>query len=95
MKELYPITSIKEEVLETVREMVRIRDSDVVAFNNLKQQFVSGRGLFLTRAAPSTPTNVLATDQVGDICNDATYEYKLLSISGTLKWDRRALNVGW
>ena len=95
MNELYPILNEDEQIPDIVREIVRIRDNDIADWNNLPSQFVQGRGLFTTRTAPSTPTNVLATDQEGDVVNDATYEYKLLNISGVLKWDRRTLSVGW
>ena len=77
--------------------MARLRETeDISDFNNLDNRFVRGRGLFETRAAPSSPSDVLAADEEGDIVNDNTYEYKLLNISGTgLRWDRRTLDVGW
>lgn len=86
-----------EQLIRNLQEIARIREvEDVSDFLNLNQRFVAGRGLFETRAAPSSPSNVLATDEEGDIVNDNTYEYKLLNISGTgLRWDRRALAVGW
>ncbi len=95
MNELYPLLNNDEQIPDIIREIVRIRNNDLDDWNNLPSQFVQGRGLFTTRAAPSSATDVLATDQEGDICNDATYEYKLLTISGVLKWDRRTLSVGW
>lgn len=95
MNELYPLLNNEKQIPDLIREVIRIRNTDLDDWNNLSSQFVQGRGLFTTRAAPSTPTNVLPTDQEGDICNNATYEFKLLNISGVLKWDRRTLNVGW
>lgn len=95
MNELYPILNEDKQIPDVVRDIIRIRETDLDDWNNLPSQFVQGRARFTTRAAPSSATNVLATDQLGDIVNDATYEYKLLNISGTLKWDRRALNTGW
>lgn len=93
---LYPETRDEQDVVGSLQEMARLRDEDISDFQNLNQQFVSGRGLFETRAAPSSPSNVLATDELGDIVNDATHEFKLLNISGTgLRWDRRALDVSW
>ena len=94
---LYPETRDEKDVVSSLQEMARLRETeDISDFQNLNQRFVSGRGLFETRAAPSSPSNVLATDELGDIVNDTTHEFKLLNISGTgLRWDRRALDVGW
>lgn len=92
---LYPLLLEEEQLMDVVREIVRLRDSDVSDFTNLNQRFVSGRGLFTTRAAPADANDVLATDQEGDIVNDSTYEYKLLLIGSDLKWDRRTLDTSW
>ena len=93
---LYPSVVSEEDVIPALQEIQRLReDEDISDFLNLNQRFVAGRGRFQTRAAPSSPTDVLATDQEGDIVNDATYEYKLLDISGTLRWDRRTLDTAW
>lgn len=95
MKELYPLVNQDKDVPQIIKEIVRIRNDDVDAFAYLTQQFVLGRGRFTTRDAPADATDVLASDQEGDYCNDATYEYKLLNIGGTLLWDRRTLDTGW
>jgi len=101
---LYPTTGKSTDIEKTVsdivdnlQEIARLREAeDISDFQNLTQRFVSGRGLFETRAAPSSPSDVLSTDEEGDIVNDATHEYKLLNISGTgLRWDQRALSIGW
>jgi len=93
---LYPIVNDEEDVLDAVQEMVRLRqDEDISDFQNLTERFVLGRGRFTSRVAPTSNSDVLATDDKGDIVNDATFEYKLLDISGTLKWDRRTLDVSW
>jgi len=96
---LYPDVGVIEsfeDVQAILSEIVRLREyEDISDFINLTQRFVRGRGRFQERAAPSSTTDVLATDEEGDIVNDATYEYKLLNISGTLKWDRRTLDTSW
>jgi hypothetical protein len=96
---LYPdigVLESLEEVQEILAEIVRLREQeDISDFTNLNSRFVLGRGRFTSRAAPSSATDVLAADVEGDIVNDATYEYKLLNISGTLKWDRRTLDTSW
>lgn len=92
----YPETINEEDVIPTLQEIARLRElEDISDFQNLTQRFVLGRGLFTTRAAPSGNGDTLASDNEGDIVNDATYEYKLLNISGTLLWDRRLLDTTW
>ena len=92
----YPYVEEEEDVIPALQEMARLRETeDISDFLNLEQRFVRGRGRFETRAAPSDPDSVLATDELGDYVNDASFEYKLLNISGTLKWDRRSLDTGW
>ena len=83
-------------IVRNLQEIARLRESeDIGDFDNLTQRFTLGRSLFTGRAAPSSNSDVLATDNEGDIVNDATFEYKLLDISGVLKWDRRALDTSW
>ncbi len=92
----YPSIITEDDVISALREIIRLRqDEDIPDFTNLNNIFVTGRGLFTQRTAPSSNSDVLATDNEGDIVNDATHEYKLLDISGTLKWDRRTLDVAW
>lgn len=92
----YPEVRNEEDVVPALQEIVRLReDEDISDFTNLNNRFVLGRGRFISRAAPSSNSDVLAGDVEGDIVNDATREYKLLNISGTLKWDRRTLDVSW
>ena len=92
----YPSIITETNVVETLQEIVRLReDEDVSDFTNLPNRFVSGRGLFQTRVAPSSSSDVLATDVEGDIVNDATHEFKLLELSGTLAWTRILLDTAW
>ena len=92
----YPTVIDEEDILRVLQEIVRLREQeDISDFQNLNERFVKGRGLFTSRSAPSSNSDVLATDNEGDIVNDATHEFKLLNISGTLKWDRRTLDVAW
>jgi len=92
----YPEVRTEEDMLPALQEIRRLREQeDISDFTNLNNRFVLGRGRFTSRVAPSSNSDVLATDTEGDIVNDATFEYKLLDISGTLKWDRRTLDVSW
>ena len=96
MQSLYPEIRNEKDVVSALQEIARLRETeDLADFLNLNNRFVLGRGLFTARSAPSSNSDVLATDNEGDIVNDATYEYKLLDISGTLLWDRRTLDVAW
>ena len=90
----YPYVNDETGVIGFCREIQRIRESeDVPDFTNLPQRFVTGRS---STRVPSGPSDVLASDQVGDIVNDATFEYKLVDTGGgTLLWDRRALDTAW
>jgi methyl coenzyme M reductase beta subunit len=91
-KTLYPLITNDTQIPEIVREMVRLREQDVADFTNLPQVFLGGRtGVRI----PSSPSDVLATDNVGDVVNDDTYEYKLVQTTGGALWDRRTLDVGW
>ena len=64
----YPSITTEANILEALQEIVRLRqDEDISDFNNINNRFVSGRGLFQTRAAPSSNSDVLATDNEGDI----------------------------
>lgn len=95
---LYPEVRDESDILDALIEIVRLRETeDLSDFENLTQRFVLGRGIYTRRAAgpPSSSNDVLATDNEGDIVNDATYEYKLLDISGALLWDRRLLDTAW
>lgn len=92
----YPEVRGEEDVVRALQEIITLRETeDISDFQNLNNRFVLGRARGQQRAAPSANTDVLATDSEGDYVNDGTYEYKLLNISGTLKWDRRTLSVAW
>lgn len=77
---------------EDLRRTAQIFDDLRLKFRKLPSVFVQGRN---TARVPSSATDVQADDRLGDVVNDATYEYKLVEVSGVLKWDRRALSVGW
>lgn len=91
----YPLVTDSSQLVDFAKEITRLRDiEDIPDFTNLTQRFVSGR---TTTRIPSTPADVLATDNEGDIVTDGAngFEYKLVDVSGTLTWDRRTLNTSW
>lgn len=74
------------DVIDFLREITRLRDrEDVSDFNNLVNRFVAGRK---TTRIPSSSSDVLATDQEGDItiAADGSALYILVDASGTLAW---------
>lgn len=92
--ELYPLLSGKDisDVIRVMQDMIRLRNEDVADFLNLSQIFLAGRA---TARIPSGPTDVIETDNVGDVANDDSYEYKLVLTTGGALWDRRALDTSW
>lgn len=93
MRSPYPVIDDENDLVDAYRQIQRLRTSeDLPDYENLDQRFVAGRA---TERVPSGPTDVEATDNEGDIVSDGTYEYKLVDVSGNLRWDRRTLNVSW
>lgn len=71
----------------------RERKNDVRAWNNLKNQFLSGRR---NGRIPATATDVQEGDKLDDVVNDGAVKYTLVDVGGgVLKWDRRSLDVEW
>lgn len=93
MISIYPEINSDKDIVPFLREITRLREQeDIPDYINLDQRFLAGRA---SNRVPSSSTDVLATDSLGDVVNDATYEYKLVNISGVYKWDRRTLNTSW
>ena len=80
------LTATLQNVINVLSSIIQYRNSeDVVAFNNLNKIFIGGR---LTSRTPSSDTDVLSTDHVGDFCPTATYLYILVSNGGSPQWRR-------
>ena len=91
----YPLVNDEKDLVDFAKEITRLREiEDVPDFTNLSQIFLGGR---TTTRVPSSPTNVLDTDNVGDVVTDVAngFEYKLVDNAGTFVWDRRSLNIAW
>ena len=82
-------------VERTVDEMVNLRSEDMRNHRQLLQSKLDGRERTGIRVVPSSATDVIVGDNVGDKLQDGTYCYQLINDSGTLKWDRRSLNTSW
>jgi len=76
--------------ITALQKISQIRQNDQVQWNNLNNQFISGRRV--TRV-PTTSSNVLATDNVGDFNVTATYAYFCINNSGTVEWVRVAVGT--
>jgi len=79
----------------TLADVLRERANDVATVAALDQGKLPGRIRTGLRAVPSSNSDVIAGDALGDVITDATYIYTLIRVSGSLKWDRRAHNVSW
>ncbi len=77
-------------VVATLQKISQLRGNDQIQWNNLQNQFISGRRV---ARVPSASTNVLATDNVGDFNVTATYAYFLINNSGTIEWVRVAVGT--
>lgn len=95
MRNTYPLllSGSEKDIKDVLSDIIRLRQTeDLPDFNNLVNVFVSGRSV---NRIPSAPNDVLATDSQGDISYDDDYQYTLVMVSGSLLWDRRALDTGW
>lgn len=88
----YPKIKINtmQDMRVVLERIVELRDEDVSYFSNLNQFYVSGR---LVQRVPTSSSNVLAGDNVGDISFTSTYLYVLQNVLGTPAWLRAALST--
>ena len=92
-RSLYPIVNSQDDVIDALKEIVRVRqEEDIPDFTNLNQEYVLGR---VTQRVPSSATDVLPEDNIGDRVNDSTHKYQLFDISGVIKWGRVAIDTTW
>lgn len=89
----YPklVNETPQEIAKVVRQIIRIRQTeDVQRFNNLDNRYLPGR--FAGRV-PAHSSDILATDQIGDVSFDTSYRYELMKIGSTqYQWNRMALS---
>lgn len=77
---------VLKQVVTVLKQICRFRNSeDVGNFNNLNKIFVLGR---TTARVPSSSTDVITGDLVGDFCPTATFLYILVANSGSPVWRR-------
>lgn len=78
-----------------LQTITKERKNDCAVITALETGKLPGRLNPPGRAVPSSHSNVISGDAQGDVITDGTYIYTLISISGSLVWDRRAYSVGW
>ncbi len=91
----YPPFANASTLLTVVQQILSIRRDDITEVEQLQQGKLKGRDRTGVRTVPSSATDTVDTDIIGDVVTDATYRYELIDISGAPKWDRRTLSVGW
>lgn len=80
---------------EALRQIIGTRPDDKAAFSKVEQFKMPGRVRTGIRAVPTSATDVVNADLEGDLITDATYLYRLVNVSGVLKWHRTTLSIGW
>lgn len=101
MRSLYPILPANptaQDIQRWIDEVTRLRQTeDLPDFTNLPNVFVRGR--LVERTVPTSHSDVVATDNVGDWFYgfDGTDHriFVLVNDAGTPKWARINANVSW
>jgi len=87
--ETYPEMSNLISADDVINRMTELRNNDIGDFNNLPNRFIAGRK---GDRIPSSSTDVVSTDNEGDINYDSTHLYILLDTgSSVLAWRRVAI----
>lgn len=79
----------------SIEDVIRERRRDAQAVKSIEDDKLNGRIRTGLRAVPSGNADIIQGDALGDVITDATYIYTLISVSGAMKWDRRAHSVAW
>ena len=97
MKSQYPILPSQptpQELEDWIRDVTRLRQlEDLPDYTNLPNIFISGRSV--SRTAPTSNSDIDASDVVGDWLYNGGYLYICVDDSGTAKWGRITVNVSW
>jgi hypothetical protein len=83
-------TESADDLSLVVRDMVKKRSDDVDDYNNLPNRFMSGRKV---GKIPTSSTDVVATDNIGDFNYTSTSYYLLINTGTTAEWRKFTLNV--
>ncbi len=77
-----------------LRDIVKIRQEDIVEFESLNTKFVQGR-LRTDRTVPTSAADIQEPDRLGDIVRNEAYEYIVVTDGADFFWARHALDTGW
>lgn len=96
----YPANIRTQPAVDTLEQIAKIHKEGVMpAIEALEKGKLKGRLRTGFRSVPADALDVITTgnnpDVQGDFLNDSTYFYLLVSDSGTLKWHRESLDIGW
>lgn len=78
------------DVVRVLKFMLGERESDVQDFNGLNKKLIAGRRVL--GRIPSSSSDILADDRIGDISYTTTFLYILMDNAGTPVWRRVALS---
>lgn len=80
----------------TPEDLLRSRAEDVREIAGIQENKLQGRWRY-DRAFPSSAADVISGDALGDRMTNGTYLVELVDedMSGSLKWHRTTLSVGW
>ena len=82
----YPKLAIIGES-EALRQIINLRSDDQAAIRTLEATKFNGRDRTGIRAVPTSNTDLLVGDTVGDRVNDTTHIYFCMNIPGTgVQW---------
>jgi len=88
----YPYWDAKtlDDVIEQLRQITNLRKNDVTVISQIASSYISGRKV---GKIPTSSTDVVATDRIGDVNYTASYLYILIDNAGTPAWRRVALGA--
>ena len=79
----------------TLQDIITLRRRDKSTISSLEIGKRQGRDVTGIRATPSSASDVIQGDALGDFVNTSTHEYELIQISGSLLWAKRNQDTVW
>lgn len=85
--ETLPVRPDQTDILDWIRQVTRERLSDL---EDYEQQQAANPRIY---SAPTSSSDTIGTEKVGDIAADTSYLYVVVDNSGTLEWRRVAIST--
>lgn len=79
----------------TLQDIITLRRRDKSTISSLEIGKRQGRDVTGIRATPSSASDVIQGDALGDFVHTSTHEYELIQISGSLLWAKRNQDTVW